>query len=211
VCFEIGLYYHNISDNRNAQIWWKKALNAEKDESHQPRYEYDRKYVQLALNNLEATNRGILNGERSDNRFIGDQQKEVADEEEIEKAKSSIMWSWVVTIVGSILFIAIHINAEANTPEVNRLSISIIGLYIFVAYCFWSTYWGLKLIWPWWKNNVRQPSDSYTGQDWVQIIVKQMLWILFFYIPVLLAGIYGTWGGGIVQYLKYSRKAKGYK
>lgn len=127
-------------------------------------------------------------------------QTVVAEEEAAgKKARRSIIWSWVVTVTVSFFLIPL-IFEQADIPAIGKM-----GLSLFAVYAIWSTYWGWKVVWPWWRELL--------GKIGCFLIANPMTWIiviaLFFYIPFIGAYMYGCLGGGIYQYLKYRRLAKG--
>ena len=125
--------------------------------------------------------------------------EEAAEEHELERAraKRSITWSWIVTAVLGLVFAPIMIGAEDGAAGW--------GLAIFVVYAIWSTYWGLKVVWPWWKNLVSGIGCFILATPVICLLITA----LFFYIPFIGAYMYGVLGGGIYQYLKYRKIAMG--
>jgi hypothetical protein len=63
-----------------------------------------------------------------------------------KKAKRSIMWSWVATATVSF-FVIPMIFQQADTPAIGKM-----GSSLFAVYAIWSTYWGRKVVWPWWRE-----------------------------------------------------------
>lgn len=124
----------------------------------------------------------------------------VEDELAVKKAKTSIMWSWVVTVVLSLLLVPMMYSGFAREGKAG------LGLFvsILIVYVIWSTYWGWKVVFRWWKE--------FLGRLGCFLIANPVTWILlivlFFYIPLIGASIYGCYGGGIYQYLKYRRIAR---
>lgn len=112
-------------------------------------------------------------------------------------AKRSIIISWVITAVLGIFLVPIVIIGLAEEGQTG------LGIFIsiFTVYAIWSTYWGWKVVWPWWRNSM--------GKTGCFIVANPIVWLfftlLFFYIPFVCAYMYGVLGGGIYQYLKYRR------
>ena len=72
---------------------------------------------------------------------------------------------------------------------------------IFLAYGYWSWWWGLQLLWPMYKNSViykEIPPDAFLMR----------LWFPIFYFPIYItiAGVVGIFGGGIYKFIKYLRE-----
>jgi hypothetical protein len=126
-------------------------------------------------------------------------QRVVAEKEAAsEKAKRNIMWSWVVTVaVGSF---AVLIIFQTEIPAIGKIGCSLLAIY-----ATWSTYWGWKAVWPWWRELLSGIGCFLIADlvTWIYVIA------LFFEIPLIGALIYGCLGGGIYQYLKYRRIAEG--
>jgi hypothetical protein len=118
-------------------------------------------------------------------------------EKEVKKAKRSMIWQWVVTILISLFIAEVIFSQEEG--------VFAWGMFLFFIYATWATFWGWKLVWPWWKNFI-----SGLG---CFLIATPITWLLiiaiFFYIPLIGAYMYGVLGGGIYQYLKYRKIAKG--
>jgi hypothetical protein len=125
----------------------------------------------------------------------------VADEVEasVAKAKRSLVWSWVFTAIASVFIISLIADAKDFSATAKFF------LSLFCVYAAWSTFWGWKVVWPWWRNIV--------GRIGCFLIANPMTWLfvmlLFFYIPFIGAYMYGCLGGGIYQFLKYRKVARG--
>jgi hypothetical protein len=69
-----------------------------------------------------------------------------------------------------------------------------------VAYLVWSTLWGVRAAWTWWRGVFANSSFFAFGSS--------MLWLFlavsFFTLPFFFGYLYGVLGGGIYEY----RKAK---
>lgn len=117
------------------------------------------------------------------------------DEATTKKAKRSIVWSWVITVVVSFFLIPMIFDAKDISTIVKT------GLSLFAIYFIWSTYWGWKVVWPWWKK--------FLGKIGCFLVANPLTWVivivLFFYIPFAGAYIYGIFGGGSLSILKISK------
>lgn len=132
-------------------------------------------------------------------------------------AQRSIRWSWVITATLGLLLVPIVV-AQVETSSLK------FGFSVLVLYAVWATFWGWKVVWPKWRSFVgsnmksvhlylvmreagRRRSASafspYTIGRWLAIA------LLFVYIPFIAAYVYGCLGGGIYQYLKARRIARG--
>ena len=118
----------------------------------------------------------------------------------IKRAKRSITWSWIVTVMFGLFLVPMF----GQLAEEGQAGWGIL-LSIFSIYAVWSTYWGWKVVWPWWRE--------FLSRIGCFLIANPLTWILlialFFYIPFIGAYIYGCLGGGVYQYLKYQRIARG--
>lgn len=141
---------------------------------------------------------------------IDAQQAEAVRQAEVNSAKNRILWSWIVAGLGALFGIAAAIASVANAanqdPGAPPLPVALIlspVAIIFAAYLFWSHYWGIPVVWHWWK--------SLTSNAGCFILANPILLIFliacFFYIPLVIAGQYGFFGGAIYQYLKYRKIA----
>jgi hypothetical protein len=125
-------------------------------------------------------------------------QTEVTKKLESEKirAKRVISRSWIVAAILSLIFIP--------TIFINQKNIWVdLAAIILIPYDMWGIYWGWGVVWPAWKKLFSGVGCFTVWWAWIIIIV------LFFYIPLALAQLYGTFGGGVYQYLKYRKIAQG--
>jgi hypothetical protein len=74
--------------------------------------------------------------------------------------------------------------------------------YIFVVYEFWATFWGWQYIYPKWKELLGRMGGFIiaTPSAWVNILL-----VLFIYIPLIGACVYGVFGGGFKQYKRFKK------
>ncbi len=115
-------------------------------------------------------------------------------------AMTSIRWSAIIAAIVGVLGIATLAGAT-ELPVFSRLAVLL--LFVYVA---WSTFWGLKVVWPWWRNlNL----FGKTGSGGESAGVQLMKGFLLLLIPLTLASWYGEFGGGFYQFLKHWRLAKG--
>jgi formylglycine-generating enzyme required for sulfatase activity len=115
-------------------------------------------------------------------------------------AMASIRWSVIISAIVGVLGIAMVAGAK-ELPVFSRLAFSL--LFVYVA---WSTFWGWKVVWPWWKNlSLFKQMQLDSGNTITQLIKVYLL----FLIPLTLASWYGEFGGGFYQFLEHWKVAKG--
>ena len=127
---------------------------------------------------------------------------EIAVEEKalaVKRAKRSITWSWIITGIFSFFLAPMAYVVMEEEMAGWGVPFSLLVIYI-----IWSTYWGLKVVWPWWWNLVDRIGCFLIANP----ITLFLIMVSFFYIPLMIAQVYGVCGGGIYQYLKYRRIAK---
>ncbi len=115
-----------------------------------------------------------------------------------KKARRAITWSWILTVLGGLLAVSL-IFEQMDASVIGK-----IGVSLFAIYAIWATLWGWKVVWPGWRRLADRIGYFRVANPLTRIV----LIMLFFYIPLLGAYVYGLFGGGIYQYLKYRRITK---
>jgi hypothetical protein len=115
------------------------------------------------------------------------------------KARSAIRNSWIYSITMTVISTILLLTGTDGNAWV--LVLAPITLYV-----NWSTYWVWKPVFRRWRKAVSGLGCFVIGSPMLIIFV---LLTFSFYIPAAIAGIYGFFGGGIVEYLKYRKMAKG--
>jgi formylglycine-generating enzyme required for sulfatase activity len=116
------------------------------------------------------------------------------------KAMISIRWSAIIAAIAGVFGIA-TVAGATELPVFSRLAV--LWLLIYAA---WSTYWGWKVVWPWWRNLNLFGKTRAAGENGVAQLITAFLFLL---IPLTLASWYGEFGGGFYQFLEHWKLAKG--
>ena len=136
--------------------------------------------------------------------LLESEAQEVAEREsEREMARKRIRRSKVIAVAFAVFgaVMALVMSTEANPPKI-PLPLFILGLAAGEAYIGWAFYWGFPPIWRWWRGLL-----SKTG---CFIVANPVFIILFLvWVPIVVAGYYAPFGGGIAQYRKCRRVADG--
>lgn len=123
----------------------------------------------------------------------------------LESAKVRIVISWVVAALAGLIVLALGSTAVAEQKQPASATLLMLFNAFTVAYGLWSLYWGMPPVWRAWRN--------FLGNTGCFLIANPIGWsillLFFFCIPFIGAMFYGPYGGGIYEYLKWRRIAKG--
>jgi hypothetical protein len=118
-------------------------------------------------------------------------QREIEEEEanEVQRAARSVRRSWILAGAGAFFGLA-GISAHPVTWLIPLI----------VAYAFWSTYWGLKWLWP--------LAVGWQQRTGLVLFMGARQWIMLFLVMWEVALAYGMFGGAIYQYRKFKAIAQ---
>jgi hypothetical protein len=130
-----------------------------------------------------------------------------------QNAKTRILWSWIIAgaaaalvlVIGTLSLVASLFSNDPNGPSFFAMLFGVPLGSLIVAYLCWSTYWGIPVVWAWWRKLFSEIGWSITATPLAMVI----LLVLFFYIPLFCGYMYGALGGAIYQYFKYRKIATG--
>lgn len=138
------------------------------------------------------------------------EQQQILDQAQASWARDLIIWSWIVAgvgaLVGAIAALANISEATAGTRDALPLPAALLlspVLCAFSAYMFWAYYWGLPTVWRWWRQFTSNVGCFVVANP----IVLIFLFVAFCYIPFMIAGYYGFFGGALYQYFKQRKIA----
>ncbi|HET6347768.1 MAG TPA: hypothetical protein VFH88_01665 [Candidatus Krumholzibacteria bacterium] len=138
----------------------------------------------------------------------------------IDQARARIRWSHGIffgslLVQGAILAVAVYVfvrrgdfSGELTLQQLTRMGI----LEVLVsAYIFWAAFWGVPVVWEWWRRVARGAMPESAARWLRRLIPLNLIVYLWFYCAILAVGtVYGTFGGGLWQYVKARNLARGF-
>lgn len=145
---------------------------------------------------------------------LEDEAAELDRQGTIRRAQNRIRGSWIVGGIGLVIGIFTGIaqaSDEIQRHDMEGLSLLVLPLIVVLhiilgGYIFWSMYWGIPVVWGWTRSFVRNfemPSINVSFAVWVILLSCCIS------LPFSVAIYYSVFGGGIYQYFKFRRIAKG--
>ena len=144
-------------------------------------------------------------------------QEEAANEAEREQitasAKRRLRISWIVfaassifgLVIGTVSSVAGLSSDDPNAPSAISLIFGVPLGSLLAGYLFWAMFWGVPVVWRWWWGLFEHIGCFLVANPVTWFILIAMV----FYIPLIGGYLYGTLGGGVYEYVKCSRRAKG--
>jgi hypothetical protein len=132
----------------------------------------------------------------------------------IQRARKRICWSWIIGGLGLVIGIFTGIAQASEEMRTHDLGDSwiiaiplIVVLHIVLGgYLFWSMFWGTPVVWGWTKSFVKNFEMPTLNVNWVIWLVLLSCCIS---LPFSVAVYYSVFGGGIYQFFKCRRIARG--